>query len=322
MPKPFDDFDLSEFWEDSEYAREEYVGAAPSDELIASVETELGYRLPDSYIELMKTQNGGIPRNRCFPTEQSTSWAEDHVAITGILGIGREMAYSLCGDLGSTFMLEEWGYPDIGVCICDCPSAGHDIIMLDYRKYGREGEPEVVHVDQECDYEVTFLAKDFESFIRGLVNDSVYDTSAEDLKADFQRIDNGSFSTQLAKLISNVREPNFEVILRKVCRQLTDDKGYFALHADDLSRLVYDIQFYLYAHSNKVSSKEEYLKAYPEMIAFGDGDFSTRGYAPGFVEDWIADRIERSEIVESATRGLEFSETYSREFHRTISDFM
>lgn len=54
------------------------------------------------------------------------------------------------------------------------------MIMLDYRKNGKTGEPEVVHVDQEFDYKITFLAKDFETFVRGLVHDSVYDSS-EDL---------------------------------------------------------------------------------------------------------------------------------------------
>lgn len=72
-------------------------------------------------------------------------------------------------------MIEEWGYPDIGVVICDCPSAGHDVVMLDYRLCGREGEPAVIHVDQEGDYEITFLAGSFDAFIRGLVNDEEYD---------------------------------------------------------------------------------------------------------------------------------------------------
>ncbi|MHC4176130.1 MAG: SMI1/KNR4 family protein, partial [Planctomycetota bacterium] len=219
MTKVFDDFDLSDFWEDSEYARESYVGSPPSDELIASIETELGVRLPASYVELMKMQNGGIPRNRCFPTKVPTSWAEDHVAISGILGIGREKTYSLCGELGSQFMQDEWGYPGIGICICNCPSAGHDMIMLDYRKYGRQGEPEVVHVDQESDFKITFLAKDFEAFVGGLVNESVYDTSVEDLKNDLKKIESGSFSTLLSRLISSSREPDFGPIIRSTCRK-------------------------------------------------------------------------------------------------------
>ena len=149
---PFEGFDFTSFWGDNEYALKEYVSDPPSDELIASVEEELGCKLPASYIWLMKRHNGGMPVNTCCPTDESTSWAEDHVAITGILGIGRERAYSLCGELGSQFMIDEWEYPAIGVAICDCPSAGHDMIFLDYRACGPQGEPTVVHVDQENNY--------------------------------------------------------------------------------------------------------------------------------------------------------------------------
>lgn len=170
----FHNFDLSSFWDDSDYAVKAYIEAAPTDELIRSVENELGYKLPAAYIELMKTHNGGIPFNTCFPTAKSTSWAVDHVAISGIAGIGRTKMYSLCGELGSQFMIDEWGYPEIGVCVCDCPSAGHDMIMLDYSACGKIGEPTVVHVDQEFDYNITFLAEDFESFIKGLVNEQQY----------------------------------------------------------------------------------------------------------------------------------------------------
>jgi tetratricopeptide (TPR) repeat protein len=173
--EPFDGFDFTGFWDDDDYALKSYVEDAPTDETIAEIEAELGYKLPKSYIWLMKRHNGGIPVNTCYPTEQSTSWAKDHVAITGIMGIGRKKNYSLCGDLGSRFMIEEWGYPDIGVAICDCPSAGHDMIFLDYSACGPEGEPDVVHIDQESDYEITYLADDFESFIRGLVNEETFE---------------------------------------------------------------------------------------------------------------------------------------------------
>ena len=172
---PFEGFDLTNFWDDSMFALKEYVSEPPSDELIASVEEELGYKLPASYVWLMKRHNGGIPVNNCYPTDTPTTWAEDHVAIAGIFGIGREKSYSLCGELGSRFMIDEWEYPAIGVAICDCPSAGHDMIFLDYRACGPQGEPAVVHVDQENDYKITHLADSFEEFIRGLEHESVYD---------------------------------------------------------------------------------------------------------------------------------------------------
>ena len=55
---------------------------------------------------------------------------------------------------------------------CDCPSAGHDMLCLDYRACGPSGEPRVAHVDQERGYAVTFVAPSFESFIRGLVSEN------------------------------------------------------------------------------------------------------------------------------------------------------
>ena len=196
---PFEGFDLTNFWDDNWYALKEYVSEPPSDELIASVEEELGYKLPAAYIWLMKQHNGGIPVNTCYPCDEPTCWAEDHVAITGIFGIGREKSCSLCGELGSQFMIAEWEYPAIGVAICDCPSAGHDMIFLDYRACGPQGEPAVVHVDQENDYKITHLADSFEEFIRGLEHESLYDPDedAEDLEddADEEETDHkGSFA--------------------------------------------------------------------------------------------------------------------------------
>ena len=173
--KIFKDFDFSDFWEDDEYSLKEYVESEPTDEQISLIEKELGFKLPESYLELMKLHNGGTPKKCCHPTIEKTSWADDHIAITGIMGIGRTKTFSLCGSLGSKFMIEEWGYPQIGVYICDCPSAGHDMILLDYSKCGKDGEPEVVHIDQEWNYKKTFLAKDFETFIRGLVSSDIYD---------------------------------------------------------------------------------------------------------------------------------------------------
>lgn len=42
--------ELSDLFDDSEYGREKYTEPAPSDELVAEVEAELGYRLPAAYV--------------------------------------------------------------------------------------------------------------------------------------------------------------------------------------------------------------------------------------------------------------------------------
>jgi len=178
MGKAFYDFDVQQFWKPSEYALKTYVDAPPTDETIAAVERELGYKLPASYVELMQIQNGGIPRRTNHRTKERTSWSHDHIAITGIYAIGSKKPCSLCGAFGNRLWLEDWGYPPIGVYFADRPSAGHDMVCLDYRACGPTGEPQVVHIDQEWDYEIVFVTENFEAFIRGLEDDSAFDTAA------------------------------------------------------------------------------------------------------------------------------------------------
>lgn len=171
-----DGFDMDGFWDPSDYADQEYVDVPLTPALLERVERTLGYKLPAAYVELAKHQNGGIPARTCHRTKEPTTWADDHVAVTGIHAIGETKPYSLLGQLGSRFMMSEWGYPEIGVYFADCPSGGHDMLCLDYRECGPDGEPRVVHVDQDRDYKVTFVAPTFEAFLRELVDEDEFDT--------------------------------------------------------------------------------------------------------------------------------------------------
>ena len=286
------------FWEDSPYAKKSYIEPKPTKALIASVERELGYTLPASYVELMTKHNGGMPTRTCFRTKTRTSWAEDHVAITGISGIGRTKPYSLCGELGSRFMIDEWGYPKIGVVFADCPSAGHDLVMFDYRKCRPGGEPSVVHVDQERDYAITFLAKDFGAFVRGLEDESAFaDDDEEREEAEYRKVISGSFSPMLSKLCAKVTEvDDVEALVRALAERVVDEKGSFTLHADPASLLMYDVELWLYAQVHPTFTRDQFLSDYKQILTFL-GDFSTGGYAPGFVSDWFDDRVKRGAIV-------------------------
>ena len=312
------DIDLDAFWDHDSSRKINQPPASAA--LIAELQAQLGYRLPPSYVAFMQRYNGGYPHLTCCPTEQGTSWAEDHCAIDSFLSIGRDSRYSLGGDLGSRFMIEEWGYPDLGVYICNCPSAGHDMIALDYRECGPEGEPRVVHVDQEGDYEVTVLAPNFEAFVRSLVSWEVYDTSEQDYLDDLDTVASAPFSPLLQELLEHCPDvPDLGPLIRRIALRIVQDKRYFALHADPLSYLLYDLQFWLYQNRYPVPSQEAYLEVYQDMIAFAKG-FSTGGYAPDFIRDWFRARLADGHLHQVAG-GFALTPAYRVQLLEQLSGF-
>ncbi|MGF9699373.1 SMI1/KNR4 family protein [Paenibacillus sp. MABNR03] len=162
------DTESTDFWDDNNEALEKWVLPSPTDEQIESVEERLVFKLPRAYVDMMKVHNGGIPRYRYIPVSEAGTAEQRLIEISGILGIGQEKKHSLCGEEGSRFIIEQGGYPEIGVVLCKCPSDS-EIIMLDYRASDNAGEPEVVHVDKEDNYKITWLAPDFDTFVRSLV---------------------------------------------------------------------------------------------------------------------------------------------------------
>ena len=135
---------LEFFDEDDEF----YTGPPADMDMVRSAERKLGVRLPQSYIRLLLRRNGGVLLKQCVRTAWPTSWAGDHFRVRALLGVGAKGIDSEEGG-GSDDLIEEWGYPKIGVVICDTPSGGHDTVMLDYTSCGPEGEPAVVYIDED-----------------------------------------------------------------------------------------------------------------------------------------------------------------------------
>ena len=286
------DFNWTGFWNDVDYAFESYIGKPVTDKDIKDAESELGYTLPAAYIELLKNHNGGVVKKNCFIDDD-----DDCVYVTGIYGIDKDKKYSLLGEMGNKFWISKVKYPPIGIVVADTISGGHDMIFLDYRECGPQGEPKVVHVDQENDYYITLLADNFEDFIRGLVNEEVFDTLEEDERKELEKVRTAAFSPLLSDLCSKCDNPvDTERWIRKVSEEIVTDKGFFALHADTRSYMLYDIQLWLYTNVYPDTTEEDYLSAYKKIIAL-DGEFSTGGYAPDFITDWLTRRKESGIIT-------------------------
>lgn len=162
----FDNIDLNAFWDKKEHG---YLESEPfSEETLREIEKDIGYRFPQSYIALMRVQNGGRPYNTSVGY---TGWE-----IGGIYGISIDIIEKY------KFWTEEIGCPKEFVPVCTSAYDG-DRIFLDYRKCGNDGEPRIVGIDTD-DNTISFIAKDFESFINMLspVNDEDDDeTVGEDI---------------------------------------------------------------------------------------------------------------------------------------------
>jgi SMI1 / KNR4 family (SUKH-1) len=87
----YGDFDISDFWLVTDYALENYVGEPLTGALATSIESELGYKLPLSYIELMKVQNGGLLARTSYRVRQRC------IEIESIYGINRSKRATLGG---------------------------------------------------------------------------------------------------------------------------------------------------------------------------------------------------------------------------------
>lgn len=111
---------MTEFFE----ADDVYTGPPLDAELLHRAQQALHVQLPRAYIELLTRRNGGVPRRRCFPTDFSTSWASDHFEIRALLGVGGDWGIDSESGQGSKVMIAEWGYPGVGLVVCDMPSGG------------------------------------------------------------------------------------------------------------------------------------------------------------------------------------------------------
>ena len=89
----FENVDLDSLWyEGDTFGKEDYeCGNVITDDLIEGIENDLGFKLPKSYIFLMKKHNGGILNKNCVHIITRTKYGlvKRYDDIEGIYGLGR-----------------------------------------------------------------------------------------------------------------------------------------------------------------------------------------------------------------------------------------
>jgi hypothetical protein len=135
-----------------------YYGPELTQEIIDNAEQELGLKLPESLVELLRYQNGGFTRLDFFEIDGHEG------SFRCVNGLGYEHGI----DRMSAYMIEEWGYPNPAIWL---EGDGHMAVLLDYRDLLPGAEPPVILVDVETvsgTPEATPLAINFKSFLEKL----------------------------------------------------------------------------------------------------------------------------------------------------------
>jgi hypothetical protein len=150
----FDEIKVA-FWADGTYD----VHPPLTDAAVQEAEAVLGVALPAALLDLLRVQNGGgvACGRRRYPTSAPTSWADDHVPLPDLMGIGHTKGVTSLLDVPD--LIEEWGLP---AGVVPLSGDGPTWVALDYR---RAGEPAVVWLDNGRELA---LAPDFRSFVEGL----------------------------------------------------------------------------------------------------------------------------------------------------------
>ena len=147
--------------------KELFIAKPITNDMVSAVQNELGYQLSQSYLEFLKSQNGGIIHEHLLITDEPNSLSGDYFSITNIAGIDKQ-AKNCSLYYGKTLI--ESGFVDIGVYFCDL-KIDHDWMIMDYRECGKNGEPKITHVYVDGgEPEIQVTTKDFKTFIDNLKN--------------------------------------------------------------------------------------------------------------------------------------------------------
>jgi hypothetical protein len=139
----------------------DYVHPPPAPAVVDDAERQLGVKLPQSYLALLRVQNGGYTEVKLASSVQSMIW-----------GIGTKFPSITEGSIKSrtsAFKGETW-LPDGADRLVPFDGDGHWYLCFDFRRVGRHAEAEITFVDLEHGIEER-VAINFSDFLKKLVRD-------------------------------------------------------------------------------------------------------------------------------------------------------
>jgi len=147
-------------------AETKHLGPSVTHQLVEYAESQWGVVLPESYVELVKVQNGGYT-SKVLP-------GSVHSQIWGIPPIEGDWDGRTLYNIVSSFADPvEFGLSDDARFVITLDGDGHWYLCMDYRNTEGRHDPRIVMIDVESGYEETsVIAPSFEEYLDLLVYDA------------------------------------------------------------------------------------------------------------------------------------------------------
>lgn len=126
-----------------------------TEDVLKEVETRLGVKLPDDYLDALRTQNGGYIEQRDLPIKWNGQ--DDIALVDSIMGVGLHK-----GLIESKALLTEWGVEDDRLIAF--AGDGHFFLAFDYRE---GATPKIAYIDTDTE-EIDVLFDSFSPFSEAL----------------------------------------------------------------------------------------------------------------------------------------------------------
>lgn len=300
------------------------MGPALRDSDLVNFEERLGQRLPEAYREFLLSYNGGDP------VSGEVLGRDDDPNVPYAYGDSVRVLFKLPAKEHSVADYERlmlprehpWEFPDDLLPIGE--DAGGNIFGMELGERGRA----VRFIDHErLDEPIEthrVLADDFFDFVQRFKSVEVKEAEDNARREQERRaLEHGPFPSALEDQCAHLREsfPDLRAWIRTACLRVFESKGYFALHADEDSRTVFDIFGWLsWAAAGRALRDPRHATEalIADWWAHTPERLGIRGIAPDFVEAWWNDRTSRGQLRE-AEGGLRFSDLAIEELVAKLS---
>ncbi len=287
---------FDDFWAPLENA-ETIEPASP--ESLAALEQAFSVKLPDSYVKVMRMQNGGALKRPAIQANYN-SWARNHLMVGKFLAVDPEAQSAIATRLN---------LPERVVPIAYLPDQDQCVFALDCRAEGQA--PRVVFFDSDPEIGVMEVAESFDDFMTLLVDASLYEmmpSEIESLMRYFSDCVSSPLRAELLRLVSGSVDP---IVMNRALRQalfkVVNRHHEPVLGMDTESGIFLKLLVALVLQNEEKNTPEELAARMVELVGpwVDKPFFSVQRLSRGVVDKWLEKFLATDFLALIPGRGLQ-----------------